>query len=114
MNITTGLSREKIEKVMLDAIYGKDSAYQFLITINDKKYNAILYGCIVNSDINIRSNKIIVKDIDFEEFEKMQIQVGNKYKIDNDNYYISNIKADGFNRKIEIKFIALNTMLSTY
>lgn len=110
MNIKTGLSKSHIKNVVLQTIE-KTSKYEFKIKIDGKEYNADLIGFVVQPDPIIRSYRITVKDMNLEDFERLKIQTSKKYKIDDDNYYVSKVKADGFTQKIEFDFYPLNGMI---
>lgn len=113
MKITTGLSKEHIKNIILQSL-DEISKYEFKLKIDDKEYNADLIGFVIQQDPIIINHKITVKDMSFEDFEMLKFQSGGKYKIDNNDYYVSKIKADGFTQKVEFNFYSINNMLSTY
>lgn len=105
MKILTHLSKEKINNI----VQSKES-YSFNIDINNKKYEATLsgYSSVIDFLVGeIINSKIRIKNISFEDMSTLNFQVGQKIKIDDEDYYVSSIKADCFNEKAEVTAIKM-------
>ena len=73
MKILTHLSKEKI-----NSIVQLEERYNFKIDIDNKKYDATLYGySIVNNAFGrVINSKIKIKNISFEDMSILNFQVG--------------------------------------
>lgn len=99
MKILTHLSKEKI-----NSIVQLEESYNFKIDIDNKKYDATLYGYPIEHRAfgRILNSKIKIKNISFEDMSILNFQVGQEVKIDDEDYYVTNIEASLFYKKAEV------------
>lgn len=99
MKILTHLSKEKI-----NSIVQLEESYNFKIDIDNKKYDATLYGYSIMHRAfgRIINSKIKIKNISFEDMSILNFQTGQEIKIDDEDYYVSSIEVDCFFRKAEV------------
>lgn len=99
MKILTHLSKEKI-----NSIVQLEESYNFKIDIDNKKYDATLYGYPIEHRAfgRILNSKIKIKNISFEDMSILNFQVGQEVKIDDEDYYVTNIEASFFYKKAEV------------
>lgn len=104
MKILTHLSKEKI-----NSIVQLEERYNFKIDIDNKKYDATLYGYpIVNNDFGrVINSKIKIKNISFEDMSILNFQVGQKIKIDNKDYCVTNLEINGFYKRTEVTMVRM-------
>lgn len=104
MKILTYLSKEKINSVVQ-----LEKSYNFNIDIDNKKYEATLYGYPIEHRAfgRIINSKIKIKNISFEDMSILNFQVGQEIKIDNEDYYVTNIEASFFYKKAEVTAIKM-------
>lgn len=104
MKILTYLSKEKINSVVK-----LEKSYNFNIDIDNKKYEATLYGypIVPGNFVRILNCKIKIRNISFEDMSILNFQTGQKIKIDDENYYVSSIKADCFYERAEVTTIKM-------
>lgn len=103
MKILTYLSKEKINSVVQ-----LEKSYNFNIDIDNKKYEATLYGYSVVIDFSggeIINSKIKIRNISFEDMSILNFQVGQRIQIDDEDYYVSNIIAEGFCQRVEVTMV---------
>ncbi len=104
MKILTHLSKEKI-----NSIVQSEERYNFKIDIDNKKYDATLYGYpIVNNAFGrVINSKIKIKNISFEDMSILNFQVGQKIRIDNKDYYVTNLEINGFYKRTEVTMVRM-------
>lgn len=108
MKILTHLSKEKINSI----VQSKES-HNFNIDIDNKKYEATLSGYSIAIDFfmgEIINSKIRIKNISFEDMSTLNFQVGQKIKIDDEDYYVTSIEVievDCFHKRAEITVIKM-------
>lgn len=104
MKILTHLPKEEI-----NSIVQLEKNYNFSIDIDNKKYAATLYGYpIANRDFGIIiKSGIKIKNISFEDMSILNFQVGQEIKIDDEDYYVTNLEADGFYKRVEVTVIKM-------
>lgn len=104
MKILMHLSKEKI-----NSIVQSEESHNFNIDIDNKKYEATLYGypIVYNTFERILNSKIKIKNISFEDMSILNFQVGQEIKIDNEDYYVTNIEASFFYKKAEVTAIKM-------
>ena len=104
MKILTHLSKEKI-----NSIVQLEERYNFKIDIDNKKYDATLYGySIVNNAFGrVINSKIKIKNISFEDMSILNFQVGQKIKIDNKDYYAKNLEINSFYKRAEVTMVRM-------
>lgn len=102
MKILTYLSKEKINSI----VQSKEN-YNFYIDIDNKKYEATLcgYPIVHNAFGEIINSKIKIKNISFEDMSILNFQVGQEIKIDDEDYYVTNLEVDGFYKRVEVTVI---------
>ena len=98
MKILTHLSKETINRVT-----NLKESYNFFVDIDNVKYEATLYGyAIMTKPFGEITNSKIKIVITFDDMKILKFQVAQKVKVDDEDYYVSNIKIDGFYQKAEI------------
>ncbi len=104
MKILTHLSKEKI-----NSIVELEKSYNFNIDIDNKKYDATLYGYPIMHRAfgKIINSKIKIKNISFEDMNILNFQVGQKIKIDDEDYYVTNLEVECLYKKIEVTAIKM-------
>ena len=104
MKILTHLSKEKI-----NSIVQSEESYNFKIDIDNKKYDATLYGypIMYRAFGKIINSKIKIKNISFEDMNTLNFQVGQEIKIDDEDYYVTNIEVLFFYKKAEVTAIKM-------
>lgn len=104
MKILTHLSKEKI-----NSIVQLEERYNFKIDIDNKKYDATLYGypIVNNAFVRVINSKIKIKNISFEDMSILNFQVGQKIKIDNKDYYVKNLEINGFYKRAEVTMVRM-------
>ena len=104
MKILTHLSKEKI-----NSIVQLEERYNFKIDIDNKKYDATLYGypIVNNAFVRVINSKIKIKNISFEDMSILNFQVGQKIKIDNKDYYVKNLEINSFYKRAEVTMVRM-------
>lgn len=98
MKILTHLSKETI-----NGVTNLKESYNFFIDIDNVKYEAVLYGyAIATKPFGEITNSKIKIVVTFDDMKILKFQVGQKIKVDDEDYYVSNIKTDSFFKKVEI------------
>lgn len=102
MKILTHLSKEKINSVVQ-----QEESYNFNIDIDNKKYEATLYGYPIMHRAfgEIINSKIKIKNISFEDMGILNFQVGQEIKIDDEDYYVASLEIESFYEKAEVTVI---------
>lgn len=104
MKIVTHLSKEKI-----NSIVQLEESYNFNIDIDNKKYEATLYGYPI---LHMAFGRILncgieIKNISFKDMSILNFQVGQEIKIDDESYYVANIEVLTFYKKVEVNVIRM-------
>ena len=104
MKISTHLSKEKI-----NSIVRLEESYNFKIDIDNKKYDATLYGypIVYRAFGEIINSKIKIKNISFEDMNILNFQTGQEIKIDDEDYCVASLKVDGFYKRAEVTVIKM-------
>lgn len=104
MKILTHLSKEKINSVVQ-----LEKSYNFNIDIDNKKYEATLYGYPIEHRAfgRIINSKIKIKNISFEDMSILNFQIGQKIKIDDEDYYVTNLEANVFYKRAEVIMVRM-------
>ena len=104
MKILINLSKEKI-----NSIVELEKSYNFKIDIDNKKYDAALYGYPIMHRAfgKIINSKIKIKNISFEDMNILNFQIGQKIKIDDEDYYVTNLEANGFYKRAEVIMVRM-------
>lgn len=104
MKILTHLPKEKI-----NSIVQLERSYNFNIDIDNKNYEATLYGypIVYNTFGRILNSKIKIKNISFEDMSILNFQVGQEIKIDDEDYYVTSLKVDDFYKRVEVTVIKM-------
>ena len=98
MKILTHLSKKTINRVI-----EQEGTYGFFIDIDNAKYEAVLYGyAIMTEPFGKITNSKLKIIITFDDMKILKFQAGQKIEVDDENYYVSYMKSDGFCQKIEI------------
>ena len=104
MKILTHLSKEKI-----NSIVRLEESYNFKIDIDNKKYDATLYGypIVYRAFGRIINSKIKIKHISFEDMNILNFQTGQEIKIDDEDYYVANLEVNGFYKRAEVTMVRM-------